>query len=355
MKPVEQVSLSERTTLCVGGPARFWFDAADALQVVAALAWADERGVPLDVLGGGSNVLAADRGVDGLVLRVRDAAIDCEREGDDALIDVGAGMEWDALVAWSVARGYAGLECMSGIPGDVGAAPMQNVGAYGQEVSDTLEAVHAIDRRSGAAVTLAAEQCRFGYRDSAFKGALSGRYVVVGARFRLRVGGAPTIAYAELAGAVGASGAAPSVASVRDTVIALRRRKSMVLDASDDNHRSAGSFFVNPVVDAALADQLASSDETMPRYPAGDGRTKLAAAWLIEKAGMAKGTRRGQVGISSRHSLAIVNHGGATAADIVAFAIEVRRRVRERFGVTLQPEPRPLGFLPHEIEALYAV
>jgi len=348
----QNVLLAERTTLEVGGPARWWVEACDVAQVQEALQWASDRAMAVQVLGGGSNVLVADRGIDGLVLRVRADEIREQREGDEVVVDVGAGMSWDAWVDWAVARGYAGVECMSGIPGDVGAAPMQNVGAYGQEVSSVIEEVHAIDRASGARRVFAAHECQFGYRDSVFKHAAAGQYVVSSVRFRLKIGGAPTVTYAELQRAVGE--VSPSLAQVRETVIALRRRKSMVLDSSDDNRRSAGSFFVNPVVAADDAARVAAIvDEPMPQYPVADGQVKLAAAWLIERAGMLKGARRGNVGISTRHSLAIINLGGATAAEVVAFASDVRARVYERFGVLLMPEPRPIGFEEGEIAALY--
>jgi UDP-N-acetylmuramate dehydrogenase len=341
----------------VGGAARHWVEAHDGDEVVAALAWAEERRIAVEVLGGGSNVLVADRGLDALVLRVRAAGLDSEVEGDDMILDVGAGMAWDDLVAWAVERGLAGLECLSGIPGDVGAAPMQNVGAYGQEVAATIEQVAVIDRTSGARAVLRRQACDFGYRDSIFKRAADGRYVVMGVRFRLRRGGPPTVIYPELAQALG--GGDVGLAEVRSTVIALRRKKSMVLDPDDENFRSAGSFFLNPTLAPdELSRVVARAKEhgceaEPPRFPAPAGRVKLPAAWLIEHAGFVKGTRRGRVGISSRHSLAIVNCGGARASEVVAFASEVRARVRERFGVALAVEPRLLGFEPAEVAGLY--
>ncbi len=353
MKPRERVPLAERTTLGVGGAARYYVEAADEAAVMKALSWAGENEVDIEVLGGGSNALIADAGVDALVLRVRDDHRHVEPDGDHVIVDVGAGVCWDELVAWSVANDYAGLECLSGIPGDVGAAPIQNIGAYGQEVSQTIEHVVVIDRDNAQRVVMDAASCQFAYRDSIFKGDANGRYIVVAVRFRLAVGAPPTIAYAELERAVRDHGAA-TLATTRDTVLVLRRRKSMVIDPEDENRRSAGSFFVNPIVSVDVADAVAASiDEPMPRYPVADDRVKLAAAWLIERAGMKKGTRQGNVGISTRHSLAIVNNGGATAEELVAFATTVRQRVRDRFNVKLHPEPRPLGFDPAEIAALY--
>jgi UDP-N-acetylmuramate dehydrogenase len=356
MKIERDVPLAPRTTMEVGGRARFFAEAETEDDVREALAWAAERDLPVEVLGGGSNVIVADRGLEALVLRYRAEAI-----GDrgDGVVEVAAGVSWDALVSWAVERGYAGLECLSGIPGDVGAAPMQNVGAYGQEVAETIERVSTVSRTTGERSSFDARACGFGYRDSVFKGREAGRHVVTEVRFRLRPGGPPTIRYPELERAVRDAGE-PDLATVRRTVIALRRNKSMVIDPSDENHRSAGSFFVNPVLDD---DGLAVTEErvkaqlgdevTMPRYPA-EGGTKLPAAWLIERAGMTKGTTRGRVGISTKHCLALVNRGGATAGELIAFAAEVRAAVRELFAVALTPEPRLLGFTAEETAALLA-
>jgi UDP-N-acetylmuramate dehydrogenase len=349
----EHVPLAPFTTLGVGGSARYYLEAASSDEAARALAWAAERAIRVEVLGGGSNVLVADRGLDALVLRLRTDAI--VPHGD--VVDVDAGVAWDHLVAWSVAHDLAGLECLSGIPGDVGAAPIQNVGAYGQEVGQTLVEVEAIDRASGAREVLDHAACELRYRDSVFKGRAADRYLVTRVRFRLTPGGAPQLAYAELTRAM--EGKPITLAAVRDTVIALRRGKSMVLDEHDENRRSAGSFFVNPVVPfsaAAAAREAAARiapGQRMPEFPAPEG-VKLSAAWLIERAGFAKGTARGRVGISTRHSLALVNRGGATAAELIAFAVEVRERVHDAFGVRLTPEPRLLGFDAEETAALIA-
>lgn len=352
------VSLAAHTTLAVGGLARHWLDAHDEAQVALGLEWANARGLRVEVLGGGSNALVADRGLDALVLRVRAADLRVERAGNDWLVEVGAGYVWDELVAWSVERDLAGLECLSGIPGDVGAAPMQNVGAYGQEVSQSVDAVVVVERSSGRRVELDKGACHFGYRDSVFKRQADGAYVVLAVRFRLAEGGAPTVAYAELEQALVAAGRPVTLTEVRGTVIRLRRAKSMVIEPNDENRRSAGSFFVNPTLGeehAARVEALAADiapAERMPRWQVVGGRIKLSAAWLIERAGFPKGNSDGPVGISTRHSLAIVNKGGATAAQIVAYAARVRARVRERFDVALTPEPRLLGFEPDEITGL---
>lgn len=353
----EHQPLAERTTLAVGGPARYWLDAADGAMVVRALTWAADRALPVAVLGGGSNVLVADAGFPGLVLRLRDGARQTASDGDEVLVDVGAGHDWDELCAWAVDQGYAGLECLAGIPGDVGAAPIQNIGAYGQEVGSCLEQVEAIERATGKRVVIDRVGCDLGYRASAFKSLWAERYIIVAVRLRLRPGGEATVAYAGVERALG--GQPPTLAAVRAAVLALRQEKSMVLSPDDENRRTAGSFFVNPTVTqaqaAAVAERAApllGAGETMPAHPTPDGQVKLAAAWLIERSGLSKGTARGPVGLSTRHCLAIVNRGGATAAEVMAFAVEVRARVTDRFGVTLEPEPRLIGFEPAETAGL---
>ncbi|WP_437905010.1 UDP-N-acetylmuramate dehydrogenase [Sorangium sp. So ce327] len=379
----ESVPLAPLTTLGVGGPARYFAEAADEAAVVEAFRFAEARGVPLFVMGGGSNLLVADRGVDALVLRVRVRGIELLRgRGEDgvgetrgggvdggggeagrALVRAGAGEAWDDLVARSVAEGWAGVECLSGIPGDVGATPIQNVGAYGQEVAETIVEVRAIDRATGAAVVLSGADCGFGYRDSRFKRAWRGRYVITAVTFALRPGGAATVRYPELQRALAApaGGAAPPLGEVRSAVIALRRAKSMVLDPADENGRSAGSFFMNPtlapgaaaaVIARIEAAGVLAPGEAIPRYPADGGRVKLSAAWLIERAGFAKGTRHGAAGISTRHTLALVNRGGATAEELLGLARRVRRGVLDRFGVALSAEPDLVGFAPGEIDDL---
>lgn len=348
--------LAEHTTLGVGGPAAHWREARTHVEIQAALAWASERGLSTVVLGGGSNVLAADRGIDGLVLRLRNAKLQASRAGDGARITVGAGMNWDAFVAWTVAEGFSGLECLSGIPGEVGAAPLQNIGAYGQEAGRVIRRVEVVDRATGATEELSQEACEFGYRESIFKTKLAERFIVVEVEFELSKGPA-LVAYGELERAL-ENEPEPSLLRVRETVLNLRRAKSMLLDPSDPNGRSAGSFFVNPGVSHHEADAVEERARAlavhapMPRFTQG-AKQKLSAGWLIEHSGLTKGTRRGQVGLSTKHCLAVVNHGGATAEEIVKFATEIRQRVRDTFGVTLTPEPRPLGFLPGELAALY--
>ncbi|MBX3269929.1 MAG: UDP-N-acetylmuramate dehydrogenase [Sandaracinaceae bacterium] len=331
---LEHVPLAPRTSLELGGEARFFVEATDERTVLEALAWAAARGLDARLLGGGSNLVVADAGFDGLVIEMAQRGL----RFDGGVVTAAAGEPWDALVAATVARGLAGLECLSGIPGRAGATPIQNVGAYGQEVAETITTVRVLDRALQEERTLPAAECAFGYRDSRFKREPE-RWVVLEVTFALRPGGAPALRYAELTSALEGH-AAPDLATVRDVVIALRRKKSMVIDAGDPNRRSAGSFFTNPVVAPELADAVAAaSSRPMPRWPTPDGRVKLAAGWLVEEAGFAKGTRRGAVGLSTAHALALVHHGGGSTAALLALADEICATVHARFGVTLEREP----------------
>ncbi|MGE5184775.1 MAG: UDP-N-acetylmuramate dehydrogenase [Acidobacteriota bacterium] len=320
------VPLAPKTTLGLGGPARRLVRVTSTAELPDALALSDD----ILVLGGGSNLVIGDAGWPGVVLEIalRGVSIDCHS------VSVAAGVVWDDLVAQMVRAGRAGVECLSGIPGLVGATPMQNVGAYGQEVSDTITSVRAYDRERREFVTMTPAECRFGYRTSVFRG--SARWIVVDVTFALPRGerSAP-IRYAELARALGVQeGERAPLQQVRDTVLALRRGKGMVVDPADPDSRSAGSFFTNPLVDAATAARVGG-----PQWPQPDGRVKLSAGWLIERAGFAKGTTRGRVGISSKHALALVNRGGATASELLALAREIADGVRARLGVELSPEP----------------
>ncbi|HUG52953.1 MAG TPA: UDP-N-acetylmuramate dehydrogenase [Vicinamibacteria bacterium] len=345
----ERVPLAPFSTLGVGGPARYYVKAADDATVRAAVEWARARDLGLLVLGGGSNVVLADEGHAGLVVHLATRGVAARERPEGMEVTARAGEPWDAFVASAVAQGWAGLECLSGIPGLMGATPIQNVGAYGQEVAETITSVEALDLESGRLERFATAECGFAYRDSRFKSADKGRFVVMGVTYLLRPGGAPAVRYGELARHLAERGTTrPSLAEVREAVITLRKRKSMVLDPLDPESRSVGSFFTNPIVPAQVADGIEAAlrqegqigpDEHAPRFPARDGHVKLSAAWLIERAGLAKGYGRGTVGLSRRHTLAIVNRGGAGSADVVALAREVRDRVRGRFGITLVPEP----------------
>ncbi len=350
------VPLAPFSTLGVGGPARHYARATTEKEVREGVGWAAARQEPLLVLGGGSNVVVSDDGHPGLVLHVDTRGVRVREVDGRVEVTAEAGEPWDDLVARAVAAGWAGLECLSGIPGRVGATPMQNVGAYGQEVGETVSRVEALDRASGGVADFDNAECAFAYRQSRFKGRDRDRYVILRVTYTLRPGSAPAVRYAELARHLEGKGAgAPSLAEVRAAVLELRRRKSMVLDPADPNTRSVGSFFMNPIVPASAAaaleerlrrEGLLGAGERPPQFPAEGGRVKLSAAWLIERAGLSKGHGSGRAGLSTRHTLAIVNRGGATAADVVALAREVRDRVRDRFGVTLEAEPVFVGIAP---------
>jgi UDP-N-acetylmuramate dehydrogenase len=362
-----QIPLAGYTTLRLGGPARRFAEAPDDVELAAQVWAADERGEPLLVLGGGSNLVVADEGFPGTVVHVATRGVRHEPDGDRVLLTVAAGEDWDTLVAGTVADGLAGLECLSGIPGLAGATPIQNVGAYGQEVAQTLASVRCYDRERAEVVDLAAAGCGFGYRTSAFKRSLrswagvggpgvTGRFVVLGVTFRLdRSALSAPVRYAELARALGVSegGRAP-LDEVRSAVLALRRGKGMVLDAADPDTRSAGSFFTNPVLDLAAFAELERTVATtlgpgarVPAFPAGPGHVKVPAAWLIEHAGFSKGYQPAPDGhgprISTKHTLALTNPGAATTTSLLALAREIADAVRKSFGVDLTPEPVLVG------------
>jgi len=343
MTPRAQVSLAPYCTMRIGGAAEAFVEATDEATVHAALEWTRRRSMPLHVLGGGSNLVVADEGIDGLVLRIGLRGVRSRTDGDRVEVTAAAGEPWDDFVGMTVSEGWAGLECLSGIPGLVGATPIQNVGAYGQDVSETVSALRALDRRTGDVVTLSPADCGWAYRDSVLKSGMPDRYIVLAVQYRLRPGGAPTLRYADVVKDLEGKGVrAPTLHDVRRSVLEIRRSKSMVLDDRDPNRRSCGSFFVNPIVaveDLRAIDARAGRDVSMPRWPEPDGRVKLSAAWLIEHAGFARGETDGPVGLSSRHALAIVCHDGARARDVVRFARRLRARVEERFGVRLTPEP----------------
>jgi UDP-N-acetylmuramate dehydrogenase len=338
------VPLAPLTTLALGGPAARMVDIDREKDVVDAVRDADARGQPLFVLGRGSNVVVADEGFPGLVMRMATRGIDVKTEPERVVVDVAAGEDWDELVARAVDEGWCGVECMSGIPGLVGATPIQNVGAYGQEVQETIARVRAYDRDAGAFVEMAPLDCRFAYRSSVFK--RDERWIVTGVRFVFGLGHEGVVRYAELARALAlpaAAGRAPA-RLVRQTVIALRRDKGMVLDPSDPESRSVGSFFVNPIVDASvLADVTTRAGTAPPSFDAGSGRYKIAAAWLVERAGFVKGWGQGRVGVSRKHALALVHRGGGTTSDLLAMARSIRDSVRARFGIELEPEPVLVG------------
>ncbi|MFI6535577.1 UDP-N-acetylmuramate dehydrogenase [Nonomuraea sp. NPDC050547] len=337
--------LAPYTTLGLGGPAREFVEAGTAEQLVSFVAEADRDGVPTLVLGGGSNLVVPDEGFDGLVVKVASTGVRAERDGGQVLLTVEAGEDWDALVARAVAEGWSGIECMSGVPGLVGSTPIQNVGAYGQDVSQTVRCVRAYDRKTRQVVDIEARRCGFSYRDSAFKRDLS-RHVVLGVTYVLDISElSGEVAYKELAVRLGVPmGERVRLADARAAVLALRRSKGMVLDPEDPDTRSAGSFFTNPILTPGQAAELELRAPGHPRWDLPDGTVKVPAAWLIEHAGFPKGYRRGPARISTKHTLALTNpDGSATAADLLALAREVRDGVAEKFGVRLVNEPVMVG------------
>ncbi len=347
MQVLEHVPLAPMTTLQVGGPARYFATATNALDVQHAVDWAMSRQLPLFVLGGGSNLVVADTGFPGLVLKIAIGGVARLPESGKQVFEAGAGVEWDALVAQAVAANCAGLECMSGIPGTVGGTPVQNVGAYGQEVSQTITEVQVLDLRDGQLRSLCNQACVFAYRSSIFNTDERGRYIILKVAYALEPGGEPTLQYRDLRAYFAGRpvNARPTLSDVREAVRKIRLSKAMLIVENDEDSRSAGSFFKNPVLDPAQYERVvASAGGTLPSYPAPGQRCKIPAAWLVENAGFHKGYTRGHVGLSRKHALAIVNRGGATAAEVMALQGEIRRAVDERFGVALVPEPAFVGF-----------
>jgi UDP-N-acetylmuramate dehydrogenase len=347
----ENIPLAPFTTFQVGGSARYFVDTHTEHEVNCAVAHAAARKLPLFVLGGGSNLVVSDAGWPGLVLKVSLAGVEFEGDRQKMLFHAGAGESWDLLVALTVSKNCSGLECLSGIPGTVGGAPVQNVGAYGQEVSQTITRVHALEIATGKRLEMSNLDCGFAYRTSIFNTTHRNQYIVLEVSYRLLRNGAAKIEYADLKKFFATTNSEkPTLQQVRDAVRSIRQSKAMLIVSGDEDCRSAGSFFRNPIVSQAEADRVQSLAElrapgkTLPRYPAPNGQVKLAAAWLVEQAGFAKGYSLGPVGISRKHALAIVNRGGATAKDIVALKNAIQKKVFDVWGVTLQPEPVFVGF-----------
>ena len=328
--------LARHTTIGLGGQARWFARCATADDIRASLEFARRSRLPVQVLAGGSNIIFDDEGFEGVVLHVGLPGYRADETSAGAHIAVGAGESWDSVVLRAVRKGLSGIECLSGIPGSAGGTPVQNVGAYGQEVAETITSVSAIDRETLRDAEFTRQECGFGYRESRFKGSDASRFVITEVRFQLGKRPAVEIRYPELARELDERSGERTPAAVRDAVIALRKKKAMVIDPADPNTRSVGSFFMNPIVPQELYDRRLKG-LTLPTYPA-PGGVKLSAAWLVEHAGFPKGTRRGGAAISERHALAIVNRGGSTA-DVLALAGEIERRVNELFGVPLRREP----------------
>jgi len=356
----ENVPLAPLTTLQVGGAARYFVELKREDEVQEAAQFAKTRDLPLFVLGSGSNLVVADSGWPGLVLRIAIGGIATpnsnDATGNAVLFSVGAGVNWDDFVAQAVVQNCAGVECLSGIPGSVGGTPVQNVGAYGQEVSDTIESVRALDLKEDRIVVLPTPACGFRYRTSIFNTTERGRYIILRVNYRLKRGGAPSLKYADLQKHFAErsleratqKNTPPSLAAVREAVRQIRRSKGMLIVAGDDDCRSAGSFFKNPVLSEAqfkdLAERAESRGLEIPSYPALDAQRKVSAAWLVEHSGFSKGYALGAASISNKHALALINRGDAKASDIVELKDEIQHGVQEAWGILLDPEPVFVGF-----------
>lgn len=350
----QYVPLAQYSTIGIGGPARYFAEVRTPRELQESLQWAGSQQLPVFILGGGSNVLCADTGFDGLVVRLALTGIE-ESEGSDetVVLRAAAGEDWDRFVQYAVSRNLQGIECLSGIPGTVGASPIQNVGAYGQEVKDTILKVEAIDRESGELRSFSNSECEFSYRRSRFKGRDRDRFVITSVSFRLLNAGRTALRYGDLTRYFDEAGIAdPDVVQVREAVLNIRKQKAMVLDPCEPNSRSCGSFFTNPIVSNPDYERIAQlvrtegllrSGEKMPAFPTGEGNTKLSAAWLMERAGLQKGFRMGRVGLSERHVLAVVNFGEGSATEVLQLVKHVQATVHSRFGVHLEPEPVFLG------------
>ena len=353
LKIKENIALAPFTTLFVGGPARFLAHIRHEDQIPEALSFAHARACPLFVLGGGSNILVSDSGFPGLVIRMEIRSIQELDEHNGGLLSAAAGEDWDEFVERCVDNNLAGIECLSGIPGTVGGAPVQNIGAYGEEISDVILSIRAMDRETKNIVELGGKDCRFDYRSSIFNTTHINRYIIIKVAFSLRPYGKPRIHYRDLQDHFNSRLKSPSLGEVRRTVMKIRKQKGMLLNRSHADLKSAGSFFKNPVLDpekaAEIEDMLhgrgmLDATQNLTRFAAPAGMEKLPAAWFIEKAGFNKGFTSGNVGISGKHTLAFINHGGARASEFVDLMRRVRDKVYEDFGILLQPEPILLGF-----------
>jgi UDP-N-acetylmuramate dehydrogenase len=332
--------LSKYTSLRVGGPATKIVQVSTEAQIIAAIEEAGET--PILIMGGGTNVLIADKGFEGTVIRISNNSVQAEVDAcSGATLTIGAGEDWDVFVQTTITSGFAGLETLSGIPGTVGASPIQNIGAYGHEVSEFITRVRTYDRQEKALKTFTNSECQFSYRNSLFK-SHPGRYVVLDVQFQIRRGEfSDPITYLELAKKLGVEpGDKAPVVATREAVLELRASKGMLLSPEDHDSWSAGSFFTNPIISQQAADALPNA---APKWPLNDGRVKISAAWLIENAGMHKGDEVGGARISTKHVLALTNSGDATAADIAELAKRARDHVKEIFGITLEAEVNLIG------------
>lgn len=344
MRIEENKLLAPLTTFGIGGPARWFAQVASEDDLIEAVDWARQRGIALFVLGGGSNLLVADAGFDGFVIHIALRGVNCIEGANGPIYQVAAGENWDTFVERTVQAGHAGLECLAGIPGTVGGTPVQNVGAYGQEVATTIVAVRAFDLEAYEFVELSNAECGFSYRRSRFNTTCRGRFIVTRVDYKLKAGVAPSIQYADLK-KIFKEGSMPSLVEVAAAVRKIRQQKGMLLVDGDADCRSAGSFFKNPVISEEHYAQIAAASAVQPpKFTAEPGKVKVPAAWLIEQAGFARGYSMGNAGISSRHTLALVNRGKATAAEIAALRDAVIAGVDKKFGIRLEMEPVLVGF-----------
>ena len=340
----ENVPLALYTTLRIGGPARYFCEVTTEDALLQAVQFARERQLAIFVLGGGSNLVVADGGFDGLVLHIAITAPDVSFGSE---FHVASGIDWDFFVRRICELEISGIECLAGIPGSVGGTPVQNVGAYGQEVAETIQTVHALDLQTLTFITLSHDECHFAYRSSIFNTTHRNRYIVTAVDFQFDLNAKPNLTYADLTRHFANSTTPPTPLDVYHAVREIRHRKGMLLVEGEQDCRSAGSFFKNPVVPAAtltrVAAELSIDPAAIPHWPAVDGLVKLPAAWLLERAGFHKGFALGEAGISSRHTLALINRGHATAADIFRLRDAILLEVKSRFGIDLDQEPVQLG------------
>jgi UDP-N-acetylmuramate dehydrogenase len=341
----ENVPLAPLTTLKVGGPARHFIEAKTIAEAQEAIEYANLRSLPMFVLGGGSNLVVSDAGWPGVVLKIAIAGIEERTQG---IFEVGAGEEWDKFVVTAVARNCSGVECLSGIPGSVGGTPVQNVGAYGQEVAETIRSVTALDIQTHKVCDLNNKDCGFHYRSSIYNTSHRGQYIILKVKYALIPGGKPHLQYADLKNHFAGWNEVPTLADVREAVRKIRASKGMLITEGDPDCRSAGSFFKNPVLSAESFERLTKSaaekNLQIPSYPGLESQRKVSAAWLVEHSGFSKGFTSGNVGISRKHALAIVNRGEATAADVVALKNHIQDRVEDIWSIRLEPEPVFVGF-----------
>jgi UDP-N-acetylmuramate dehydrogenase len=349
----EGVPLAPWTAFGIGGPARFFAQATRESHIFDALEFSYKMGCPIFVLGGGSNLLVSDRGYEGLVLHIALTGILLQNSLGNNVVTVAAGEPWDPFVALCVKQNLAGIECMSGIPGTIGGTPIQNVGAYGEEASDTIVSVRALDRETGQIEEVSSARCRFAYRTSIFNTTHRDRFILLSVTFALRSDGRPRLTHRDLLSRFAGSPLKPSVQEVREAILSIRAGKGMLLSPDDADSKSAGSFFKNPVVSQAEARRIEETarranrlgaDETLPCFRVDAAAVKLPAAWLVERSGFCRGFAQGAVGLSTKHVLALVNRGGARAQDVVNLMLEIQASVKAAFGVELLPEPVFVGF-----------